>query len=111
MLLAACAALPPTAKEFASFSDYAESVFRRQNALSSRLMMLNETDQIPDDDQLEGDEQAMHDACHLLNEYAEMEISGEFINPLFASSVQGSIETCEQRIATLESRLNRLLAP
>jgi hypothetical protein len=111
LLLTACTSMPPSGKNFANFSDYAESVFRRQNTLSSRLMMLSEADLLPDNDSLEDNEQAMHEACHLLNEYAEMESSGEFINPLFARSVHASIESCDQRIGAMEVLINQLPPP
>jgi hypothetical protein len=111
LLLMACSSIPPSSRNFSNFSDYAESVFRRQNALSSRLMMLTEADLLPDDDSLEDNEQAMHEACHLLNEYAEKESSGEFINPLFAHSVQISIEHCDQRIGALETLIIQLSHP
>ena len=74
-------------------------------------MMLSESDQLPDDETLEDNEQAMHEACHLLNEYAEMESSGEFISPLFARSVHASIETCDQRITALELQIDQLTPP
>lgn len=74
-------------------------------------MMLSEADLLPDDDRIEDNEQAMHEACHLLNEYAERESTGEFINPLFARSVHVSIENCDQRIGLLETLINQLAHP
>ena len=107
-IISGCASVPQHAQQYNNFSDYAESVFRHQNALISRMMMLNEADQLPDSDALENGEQAMHDACHLLNEYAEMESEGEIISPFFTQTVQSSIEGCDNSIDKLESLLNRL---
>lgn len=109
-IVSGCASVPQRAQQYENFSDYAESVFRHQNALISRMMMLNEADQLPDNDALDDGEQAMHDACHLLNEYAEMESDGEIISPFFTQKVQNSIEGCDNSIDKLESLLNRLTA-
>lgn len=97
-----CAILPPN-NGHDSFADYAESVFRHQNELNSRLMMLSEAEQLPDDDAFEAAEEAMHDACHLLNEYAERESSGESMGFWFKSKVQASINACNESIRRLES--------
>lgn len=70
-------------------------------------MMLSEDEPVSEEDSLEDKENAMHEACHLLNEYAEMESSGEFISPLFARSVQNSIENCDRHIQALEIQLDR----
>ncbi len=83
-----------------SFADYAESVFRRQNQLTSRLMMLN--DEADEDEVFEVADQAMRDACHLLNEYAEREMSGESMSWRFKSKVQDSIEACDKSVQRME---------
>jgi hypothetical protein len=83
-----------------SFADYAESVFRRQNQLTSRLMMLN--DDADEDEVFEVADQAMRDACHLLNEYAEREMSGETMSWRFKSKVQDSIEACDKSVQRME---------
>jgi hypothetical protein len=83
-----------------SFADYAESVFRRQNQLSSRLMMLN--DDAEDEEVFDVADQEMRDACHLLNEYAEREISGESMSWRFKSKVQDSIEACDKSVQRME---------
>lgn len=105
MLLAttACSTLPPAAKDYDNFSDYAESVFRHQNVLSSRLMMLSDT--VADNENLEDAEQDMNDACHLLNEYAEHEMSGESMGLFFKRRVKASIEECDNKIHRLEELL------
>lgn len=102
--IAGCATLPPHSVH-SSFAAYAESVFRHQNELSSRLMMLSEADQLPDSDVFENAEELMSDACHLLNEYAERENSGESISWRFEAKVQSSIEGCDASIQRMEALL------
>ncbi|MBS4052751.1 MAG: hypothetical protein KGZ69_16350 [Methylomonas sp.] len=105
----ACTTLPPAAKAYDNFSDYAESVFRHQNVLISRLMMLNDSDALDDNEKLETAEQDMNDACHLLNEYAEHEMSGESMGLFFKREVQASIEDCDHKIRNLETLLTEIL--
>lgn len=102
--LTGCISMPPNSGQD-SFADYAESVFRHQNTLLSRLMMLNEADQLPDDDIFQTTEQAMHDACHLLNEYAERESDGESLGLRYKAKVQASIEGCDASIQKMEALL------
>lgn len=99
-----CAAVPPHSAH-SSFASYAESVFRRQNELSSRLMMLSEADELPDSEVFERAEEAMSDACYLLNEYAERENSGESMSWRFEAKVQSSIEGCDASIQQMEALL------
>lgn len=87
------------------FAAYAESVFRHQNKVSSRLMMLNDMDQLPDSESFEVAESQMQNACHLLNEYAEHESDGESMSLNFKSKVQDSIELCDQSIERMEALL------
>lgn len=101
----ACTNLPPTAQSFDSFASYAESVFRHQNLLISRLMMLSENDEILDNPEIAAAEQAMNNACHLLNEYAEKELEGKSSGFLFKREVQTSIEDCDRKIQILEAKL------
>ena len=100
--ITACTTLPPAAKQYDSFSAYAESVFRHQNDLISRMMMRNDADDNPE---LEDAEDAMNDACHLLNEYAEHEMEHESMGLFFKREVQSSIENCDQKIHSLEAML------
>lgn len=103
LALPACSSLPPAAQEYDSFADYAEAVFRHQNDLTSRIMMM------PNDaGNLEDAEQSMNDACHLLNEYAERELNGETMSIFFRRRVQASIENCDQKIQNLENLLVEL---
>jgi len=105
--LAACASLPPNSGQ-TSFSGYAEAVFRHQNELGSRLMMLSDADQLPDDDEFDKTEQTMTDACHLLNEYAERESNGDNIGLRFKAKVQGSVEGCDASVQKMEALLTRI---
>lgn len=100
---AACSTLPPTAHQYDSFADYAEAVFRHQNKLISHIMMLSDTDVLPDDNRLENAEESMNDACHLLNEYAEHESNGESMGLFFKHRVQASIENCDHNVKKLEA--------
>lgn len=101
----ACTSLPTAAQSYASFAEYAESVFRHQNLLISRLMMLNENDLLSNNQEVENAEQTMNDACHLLNEYAEHEQEGKSSGFLFKREVQASIEDCDLKIQELETLL------
>lgn len=110
LLCCACASLPPEAAKFDNFSDYAEAVFKHQNQIISRMMLLDDSEQLPDSDELDQHEQAMRNACHLLNEYAEKEIDGEFISPFFTQTVQDSIEGCDKSLHQLEKLLDKSTA-
>jgi len=100
-----CATLPPAAQQYASFSDYAEAVFRHQNQLISQIMMLEAQGSPLDDEDLKDAEHAMFDACHLLNEYAEREADGDSISWLFKRRVQNSIAACDDSIREFEAVL------
>lgn len=102
--LIGCASVPANSQHD-SFADYAESVFRHQSTVLSRLMMLSEADQLPDNNIFENTEQAMHDACQLLNEYAERESDGEHMGLQFKAKVQASIESCDASIQKMEALL------
>lgn len=108
----ACSTLPPAAQEYDSFAAYAESVFRHQNKLISRLMMMNGSVALDDNEAfeaaLENAEQSMNDACRLLNEYAENEMEGESMSLFFKHRVKASIESCDLKIQELEAMLAEL---
>ena len=107
-ILTACATVPANSGQ-TSFSGYAEAVFRHQNEVSSRLMMLNEADQLPDNSEFERAEEAMTDACHWLNDYAEREAGGESIGWRFKAKVQASVEGCDASIKRVETLLESLV--
>ncbi len=100
-----CSTLPPNAQQYDSFADYAEAVFRRENDLISRIMMLNDIDTLADSERIQNAEQSMNDACYLLNEYAEKESNGDSTGLFFKHKVKASIENCDRKIQTLESLL------
>lgn len=108
---AGCTTLSPAGKEYDSFAAYAEAVFRHQNDLTSRLMALTEAEQLTDDEPLEKAEQAMSDACYLLNEYAEMQNEGETPGLFFQREVQASVEECDQKIEQLEALMTSVKKP
>ncbi|MBD9361287.1 hypothetical protein [Methylomonas fluvii] len=102
-----CASVPANSQHD-SFADYAESVFRHQSTVLSRLMMLSEAEQLPDNEAFENAEQTMHDACQLLNEYAERESDGEHMGLRFKAKVQASIEGCDASIQKMEALMSGL---
>jgi hypothetical protein len=102
--LTACLVMHPK-NGFVSFSSYAESVFRHQNEVTSRLMMLSDADALPDNAEFEGAENAMIEACHALNDYAERESSGESLSLGFKTKVQESVPACDTSIQHLEKLL------
>lgn len=104
VLLNSCASLSGLTRG-SDLAGHAESVFRHQNELNSRLMLLSEADALPDDVTFEKSEQAMHDACYLLNEYAERENDGESIDLSFKQQVLASVDGCDVSIKTIETML------
>lgn len=111
VLQSGCAPLPPRAQHYKSFAKYAESVFRHQNELTSRLIMMNDYDDIKDDKKLQHAEQEMNDACYPLNEYAEHEMAGKPAGLFFMHRVQASIEKCDRKIQKLEALLKQEKVP
>jgi hypothetical protein len=107
LTMCACSSLPANSGQ-SNFSGYAEAVFRHQNELGSRLMMLSNSDQLPDNDEFDQAEQAMTEACHLLNEYAERENNGESIGLRFKTKVQASVEGCDVSVQKMEALLSRV---
>jgi hypothetical protein len=102
-----CASLPPHSG-YSDFPSYAEAVFRHQNQLSSRIIQLNEMELIPDADEYQDAEDAMIDACELLNEYAERQSNHESMGWRFKSKVQSSVLGCDNGIKHLEGLLDKL---
>ena len=82
-------------------AEYAEAVFRRQNAVTSRIMMSMD-DELNNDIRLQQAEVAMYDACKLLNEYSSKEMDGETMGVLFKRKVRASIEGCDESIKQVE---------
>jgi hypothetical protein len=107
--LTGCASVPANSGQ-TSFSGYAESVFRHQNEISSRLMMLNDSDGFEPSEELEESESKMSEACHLLNDYAEQDKDGDSMSWSFKAKVQSSIPGCDNSIKRVESLLMKLNA-
>lgn len=102
-----CATLPPNAKQYSSFAKYAESVFRHQNELTSRLIMMHDYGASKASKKVQNAEQEMNEACYPLNEYAERKMAGESMGIFFMHEVQGSVEKCDRKIQKLESLLKK----
>ncbi len=86
-------------------AEYAEAVFRKQNAITSRIMMSGGENE-NEDVKLRQAELAMYDACKLLNEYSSKEMDGETIGVLFKRKVRASIKGCDDSIHQVEIILN-----
>ena len=85
---------------------YAESLFKRQNVLTQQLMMLSEEDMtLADEEIVFQAELQMHDACRLLNEYANREMEGKGMSVFFRRRVKNSLETCDESVNNMESVL------
>jgi len=106
LLMMGCAHVPPNSGT-TSFSSYAESVFRHQNEVNSHLLMLSESDSLPDNEEFDSAEEAFQESCHLLNEYAEHESSGENMSLLFKSKVQDSVANCDSGIKRMEAVMKK----
>lgn len=102
--LNSCAVIPSVDYRY-ELAAYAESVFRRQNSITSTIMMLSE-DELPEDNQLNQAEIAMHEACKLLNEYTSREMDGKPMGVLFRRKVKASIKGCDESIQKVEEILD-----
>ncbi len=80
---------------------YAENLFRRQNELTSQLMMVDAAD----DDEIYQAEMEMHEACKLLNDYARFQMEGKSMGILFKRRVKNSLPECDEAIQELEDCL------
>ncbi len=89
------------------FSAYAEQVFRRQNSMTSRIMMAA-SDMEEESDALQQVEMEMHDACSLLNQYSEKEANNEKISVSFKNRVKNSIPDCDASIDAVEQQLKQV---
>ncbi len=90
-----------------SFSGHAEDVFRRQNKMTSEILMMSEEDVDEEKySQLLRAEQNLQAACKLLNEYAVRERDGLETGFVFKREVKNSIEMCEKSIEEAKSVLD-----
>ena len=99
--LTACATLG-----YQNTAEYVESVFKRQNAISTLVMMLADDELSAEEYELLLQAEAkMQQDCKLLNEIARKEINNESSNLLFKKRVSDSVEGCELSIEVVESLL------
>jgi len=105
-LLSGCSITSGVFKSKESISVYAEALFKRQNFLTQQLMMLSEEDMtLADEEIVFQAELQMHDACHLLNEYANRELEGKKMGVFFRRRVKNSFKACEEGVNNMESIL------
>ncbi len=91
---------------YQSTAEYVESVFKRQNAISTQVMMLPETELEPDDyDELLKAEVQMQKDCKLLNDYAVKEMNNESTSLMFKKQVRDSAEGCDDSVQEVEELL------
>ncbi|MEQ1635777.1 MAG: hypothetical protein ABL903_03735 [Methylococcales bacterium] len=93
-----------------SFSDYGESVFKRQNNATSRVMMLS-LDEVEDKEAYEEllrTEKSMRNACEELNIYAEQSQNNGSSSLLLKARAGKSIKDCDQATQVLEGLLEDL---
>ncbi|MDD5578593.1 MAG: hypothetical protein PHY16_04840 [Methylobacter sp.] len=94
-----------TKKEFAH---YVEDVFRLQNNMTSRVMMLLESDDaIKNNYALFQAEQQMQKVCGPLNEYASRESEGLSAGLFLKRRVEKSAVECEQAAREVKSLLEQ----
>lgn len=94
---------------YQSTAEYVESVFKRQNAISTQVMMLPETELNAEDyEALLQAEAQMQKDCKLLNEYALKEMDNESTTLMFKKQVKDSAEGCDLSIQEVEELLDDL---
>ena len=105
-LLSGCSLTKGALNSKERISIYAESLFKRQNSLTQQIMMLSEEDMTSADEEvIFQTEIQMHDACHLLNEYANREMEERTMSVFFRRRVKNSLKTCEESVKNMESVL------
>jgi hypothetical protein len=92
------------------FGRHVEEVFRLQNRMTSQVMMLLESDEVKNPDDLLRAEQRMEQICSSLNEYASRDIDGLNIGFFLQRRVEKSAIDCEQAAREVESLLKSLSA-
>lgn len=90
-------------------AEYGETVFRKQNLITSQVMMLSETELSEQNQQkLQQAEARMQKDCKLLNEYATREMDAVSIDLAFRRQVKESIKGCDLSIQRIEATLLEL---
>lgn len=100
--LLGCGSVPVVSNN--DIAAYAEAVFRRQNSLTSQLMM-SVNDDLLNDIEVQNAELTMHEACKLLNEYSRLEMEGKSMTVWFKHQVKASLQRCDESIQALEDLL------
>ena len=110
-LLTSCSLVNKPFSAVDNIAEYAETLFMHQHSLTQQLIMLfDENANLSEDDEeiiLQAELQ-MHDACRLLNEYANREIDGQRMSVLFKRRVQKSFKACEASVDILEALLLKI---
>lgn len=107
--LVSCSIVDKSTFHHKQIAEYAELLFMRQNTVTQQVMMLfDEELSGQDEEQISKAELQMHDACHLLNEYANREIEGKSMSVFFRRKVKLSLEQCEERVRNMEWVLTRI---
>lgn len=88
-----------------SFSEYAESVFRLENRLTSEVMMLSDTDGTDNLPAIVQAEQHMHQACQALNDYATQKTEGRGVGIWLPMRARQATVACENAAKTLQAAL------
>ncbi len=88
-----------------SFSEYAESVFRLQNSLTSEAMMLSDTDGADNLAAIVQAELKMHQACQALNDYATQKTEGQRVGIWLPMRARQSAVACENAAKILQAAL------
>jgi hypothetical protein len=92
-----------------NIAQYGEAVFRKQNEITSQIMMLSEAELSKEQYQkLQQAESQMQKNCQLLNEYASREMDKSSIDLVFKKRVRDSIENCDLSIQQIEHTLIEL---
>ena len=91
------------------FARYVESVFKFQNQMTSKVMMLLETgDDLSNYEEILLAEQHMHEICKPLNEYAARENDGLSIGLLLRRRVEKSAVACDKAAHRVDRYLKAL---
>lgn len=91
-----------------SIAEYGESVFRRQNLITSQIMMSEVELSAANTQKLQQAETQMQKDCKLLNEYASREMDNASMDLLFQKQVRDSIPGCDASIQKIEVLLKQL---
>ncbi|WP_246247064.1 hypothetical protein [Candidatus Methylobacter favarea] len=96
----------PKGQSRKDFARYVEHVFRLQNNITSRVMMMLESEsEIKNHDALLHAEQEMQKVCSPLNEYASRDSEGLSVGLFLQRRVESSAADCEQAAQTVKSLL------